>query len=180
MINLPIKFAQAQEPSGSGSISAFNLNLKSFLFQLVTFLLVLLVLRRWVLPKLVSTLEQRRETLEKSLTQAKETEEALARAEARAEEILARARSQADESLRSAKKTAEGIVADAETVAAKRSQLIIEEVQAQLLQEKANLRLELRDELAELVADTAEKIIRQKLNNTSDRSLIERTLQEVK
>lgn len=180
MINLSTKFAEAQAPSGSGSISAFNLNLKSFLFQLMTFVIVLLVLRRWVLPKLVNTLEQRRETLEKSLVQAKETEEALARAEVRAEEILARARSQADESLRTAKKTAEGIIADAEAAAAKRSQMIIKEVETQLLQEKNNLRLELRAELADLVAFAVEKIIRQKLNASIDRSLIERTLQEVK
>lgn len=180
MINLSTKFAQAQAPSGSGSISAFNLNLKSFLFQLITFAIVLLVLRRWVLPKLISTLEQRRETLEKSLTQAKETEETLARAEVKAEEILARARAQADESLRTVKKTAEGIIADAEAAAAKRSQLIIKEVEAQLSQEKNNLRLELRDELAELVTLAAEKIIRQKLNASTDRSLIEQTLQEVK
>ena len=93
---------------------------------------------------------------------------------------MARPRTQADESLRGAKKTAEEIITGAETAAAKRGQLIIAEAQAQLTQEKNNLRLELREELAELVADTAEKIIRQKLSASSDRSLIERTLQEVK
>ena len=179
MITVPSSyFAQTQAPDSG--IGAFNINLKSFLFQLITFVIVLLVIKRWVLPPVQKTLEERRQTLEKSLIQAKETEEALARAEVKAEEILARARIPADESLRSAKKTAEEVITGAESAAAKRGQLIIQEAQAQLAQEKNNLRLELREELAELVADTAEKIIRQKLNVSSDRSLIERTLQEVK
>lgn len=179
MITAPsLYFAQTPAP-GSG-LGAFNINLKSFLFQLITFVIVLLIIKRWVLPPVQKTLDERRQTLEKSLMQAKETEEALARAEVKAEEILARARTQADESLRGAKKTAEEIITGAETAAAKRGQLIIAEAQAQLTQEKNNLRLELREELAELVADTAEKIIRQKLSASSDRSLIERTLQEVK
>ena len=178
MLNIPTQFAEGS--SSESGIGAFNINLKSFIFQLVTFVIVLLVFKRWVLPPLIKTLEDRRQTLEKSLTQAKETEEALARAEAKAEEIITKARTQADNALRDAKKSAEGVIVDAETAAAQRAALIIKDAQAQLAQEKNNLRLELREELAELVADTAEKIIRQKLNASSDRSLIERTLQEVK
>ena len=178
MLNIPTQFAEVS--SSESGIGAFNINLKSFIFQLVTFVIVLLVFKRWVLPPLIKTLEDRRQTLEKSLTQAKETEEALARAEAKAEEIITKARTQADNALRDAKKSAEGVIVDAETAAAQRAALIIKDAQAQLAQEKNNLRLELREELAELVADMAEKIIRQKLNASSDRSLIERTLQEVK
>ena len=94
------KFQQFAEASGSANgISAFNLNLKSFLFQLTTFMIVLLVIRRWVLPKIVETLEKRRETLERSLAQARQTEEMLAIAEVKAAELIAKARAQADESL---------------------------------------------------------------------------------
>ena len=71
--NMSLDFAQA-----SGGIGAFNLNLKSFLFQLITFALVLLVLKRWVLPPLMKTMENRRLALEQSLADAKATEEALA------------------------------------------------------------------------------------------------------
>ena len=79
MLNIPTQFAEVS--SSESGIGAFNINLKSFIFQLVTFVIVLLVFKRWVLPPLIKTLEDRRQTLEKSLTQAKETEEALARAE---------------------------------------------------------------------------------------------------
>lgn len=175
MFKLPAKFA---ETSQSG-IGAFNINLKAFVFQLVTFLIVVLALKRWVLPPLQKTMEERRKTLEKSLVQAKETEEALARAETNAEEIIARARGAADEAIAEAKKTASGIIANAETAASARAALIVKEAEARLQQEQAKLRVELRGELAELVAVATEKIIQEKLNPQRDRSLIERALRSL-
>lgn len=173
MINLNPQFADAS------GIGAFNLNVKAFLFQLITFVIVLLVFRRWVLPKIISTLDERRLTLEKSLTQAKQTEETLAKAEERSEEILAKARAQADEALAEAKKAGAGVIAGAEAAAAARATLIIKEAEARLQQERDKLRQELRKELAELVAVATEKIIDEKLDSQRDMSLIERAIRGV-
>jgi hypothetical protein len=93
LISNLIQFAAQDNPGGeaaSGGISSLGLNLKSFLFQLITFLIVLAILRKWVFPKLVATLEERRKVLEQSLEQAKQTEETLRRTEANAEAILNR------------------------------------------------------------------------------------------
>lgn len=177
MLNMPVQFAEA---SGSTSgIGAFNINLKSFLFQLVTFVIVLLVLKRWVLPPLLTTMEKRRETLERSLEQAKQTEEALARAGTKAEEIIAQARTHADEALAEVRKSAEGVIFNAEAAAAERAALIVKDAEARLEQERTKLREELKAELADLVADTTEVIIRQKLDEPNDRKLIEQTLKEI-
>ncbi|MBI2009183.1 F0F1 ATP synthase subunit B [Candidatus Saccharibacteria bacterium] len=177
MLNIPTQFAEVS--SSESGIGAFNINLKSFIFQLITFVIVLLVFKRWVLPPLIKTLEDRRQTLEKSLIQAKETEEALARAEAKAEEIITKARTQADNALRDAKKSAEGVIVDAETAAAQRAALIIKDAQAQLAQERAKLHEELKAELAELVANATEVVLRQKLDEKNDRKLIEQSLREI-
>lgn len=173
MFNIIPKFADAS------GIGAFNINLKAFLFQLVTFVLVVLAFRRWVLPPILKTMQERQKTLEKSLEQAQATQEALARAESRAEEIIAGARVAADEALAEGRKGAEGIVAGAEASAAERAVLIIKDAEAKLDQERQQLRSELKAELAELVADATEKIIRQKLDGPADRALIERSLKEL-
>ncbi len=177
MINMSVQFGEAG--GSSNGIGAFNINLKSFLFQLVTFVIVLLVLRRWVLPPLLATMEKRRETLERSLEQAKQTEEALTRAEAKAEEIIAQARTHADEALAEARKSAEGVIVNAEAAAAERGELIIKDAEARLEQERTKLRQELKAELADLVADATEAIIRQKLDEPNDRKLIEQALKEI-
>jgi F0F1-type ATP synthase membrane subunit b/b' len=132
---LPIQFADTSD--ASGGLGAFNINLKDFIFQLITFVLVLAVLRKWVLGK---------------------------------------ARAQADEAIAEAKKAAAGVVANAETAAAERANLIIKEAESRLAQEREKLRAELRRELADLVADATEKIIHEKLDAKQDVSLIDRAI----
>ena len=160
-----IQFADSD--SSASGIGAFNINLKSFIFQLITFVIVLLVFRRWILPPILKTLEDRRKTLEQSLVQAKETEEALARAEVRAKDILTQSRTQADEALAEAKKTASVVVTKAEEAAVQRTAIIIKEAERHLEQERAKLRQELRAELIVLVAQATEKII-DETNNIAD------------
>jgi F-type H+-transporting ATPase subunit b len=174
---LPRQFAETSD--AGGGLGAFHVNLKDFLIQLITFVLVFLILRKWVIPKLVETMDKRRETLEQSLANAKATEEALAKAEARAEEILAKARAQADEALAEAKDAGTDIVAKAETAAAERAELIVREAESRLDEEREKLRTELRAELADLVADATEKIIHEKLDQNRDMSLIERAIKGI-
>lgn len=173
MFNMPLQFAEAS------GIGAFNINLKAFLFQLITFVLVILVFKRWVLPPILKTMQERQKTLESSLEQAKATEEALVRAGAKAEEIIAQARVHADEASAQARKSAEEVIVGAETVGAERAALIIKDAEARLASERVKLRDELKSELADLVADATEIIIRQKLDQPSDRKLIEQALREI-
>jgi len=171
-----IKFAETATQSGIG---AFNINLKALIFQFVTFLIVLLVFKRWILPPLLKTLEARRKTVEESLAQAKQTEEALAKAQEKAQQILAEARNAADEALADAKKSATSVIAMAEETAAKRAKLIVQEAEDHLAQERDKLHEELRDELAGLVANATEKIIQEKLDSKRDMSLIERAIKGI-
>jgi len=175
VISIPIKFAE----TSSEGLGAFNINLKSFLFQLATFAIVLLVLRKWVFPKLVATIEARRQTLEESLVKAKKTEEALLAAEQKAGEIIAGAREQADRSLADAQAQAKEIIAKSESAADESAQRLITEAQERLGQEKLKLREELKEELADLVVLTTEKVVNEKINQTSDRRLVERALKDL-
>lgn len=169
----------AEASSQASGIGAFNINIKAFVFQLVSFLIVLLVLKRYALPPLVKTLDDRKSTLEKSLEQAKQTEETLAKAEAAAEEILSKARAQADEALAESKKAASGMIAEAEDKAAERAAMIVKDAETRLGEEREKLRQELQQEMAELVANATEKIIDEKLDAKQDMSLIERAIRGV-
>ncbi|MBI2285724.1 F0F1 ATP synthase subunit B [Candidatus Saccharibacteria bacterium] len=166
------------EESSSG-IGAFNINLKSFLFQLATFVIVLLVLRRWVFPKLTATIEARRKTLEESLVKAKDTEEALVRAEEKAGQIISAAREQADRALVDAASQAKDIIAKSETAADAQAKRLIDEAKEHLDHEHLKLQEQLRGELADLVIMTTEKVLRQKVNESEDRRLVENALKEM-
>lgn len=176
MVNIVVRFADSSSSSGLG---AFNINWKSFIFQLITFLLVLFIFKRWILPPISKTLMERRNTLEKSLTDAKRTEETLANAEAKADELLRGAREQADRAVVQAGAQAKEIVARAEAAADVRAQRIITETEERLNQERLKLREELKDELADLVVTTTEKVLRHKLNDYEDRKLVEAAVREI-
>jgi len=171
-----VKLAEAESSSG---LEAFNLNLKSFGFQLITFIIVLLIIKRWVLPPLTKTLEERRQTLEKSLVQAKQTEETLARAEEQAGTILHKTREQADVTIAEAKNQAREVLSKAEVNAQTQAQRILKEAEVQLAQERAKLRDELKVELAGLVTEATEKVLKSKLSAAADRQLIERSIKEL-
>lgn len=176
-ISLPVQFAATEEPASG--IGAFNINLKSFLFQLATFVIVLLILRRWVFPKLIATLEARRQTLEESLVKAKETGEALARAEEKSGQIVQAAREQADRALADANSQAKNIIAKAESAAEVQAQRLIDEAKERLSHEHLKLQEQLRDELTDLVILTSEKVLRQKINKSEDGRLVEVAIKEL-
>jgi ATP synthase F0 subunit b len=168
-----IASTQFADSSSSSGLGAFNLNLKAFIFQLVTFALVLLVFKRWILPPILRTLEQRRQTLEDSLTNAQKTEEILHQTEAKVAETLQSARSQADAALADAQAEAKKIIAAAEDRGEEAAERIRKEAESFLQQQGQNLRQELRDELVALVAQTTAKVIEQKLTPEEDMQLIQ-------
>lgn len=175
---LMINFAEAE--GGASGIGAFNINLKGFLFQLLTFVLVLLVLKRWVFPKLISTLEARRQTLEQSLKDADKTREALAKAENDVSKLLAEARDQADQALADAAAQGKDVVAKAEAAAQARANRLLDEAKTQIDQERNKLRAELKNELSSLVVTATEKVLSSKINDAEDKKLIERTIKEMR
>ena len=168
----------SSEQSGSG-LGAFGINLKSFLFQLITFLLVVIILRRYVFPSLIGTLEKRRATLERSLVQAKKTEEALVSAEAKVESLIKAARGDADKTIAEAGRKAQEIVAAAEGRGAEKAARIVKTAEEQLAQERDKLRSELKAELVDLVATATEKVISEKMTGSADLEIIRRSIKEL-
>ncbi len=175
MTNLNVQFGAGS----SGGISSLGINAKSFVFQLITFLIVLGILRKWVFPKLVATLEERRKVLEQSLEHARKTEETLQQAEAKSTDILHKAREQADSALADAKTQAKQIITDAEKGGEKSAARIIAEASEQLGRERSKLRAELKEELTDLVVQTTEKVIRKQLSAQEDLELIRTSVREL-
>ena len=172
-INL-FRFAEAE--TSSGGIGAFGLDLELFIAQLITFVIVLAVLAKFVFPKLSATLEARRRTLEQSLELAKQTEVALQKAQNKADELIKKAREEAGMALREAEKRAQEVIAKAEAGGAERAERIVSEAKAQLEIDKQVLRDELKEELAGLVAAATEVVLSEKIDIEKERRLIERAI----
>lgn len=160
----------------AGGIGALGLNWQAFLFQLITFVIVLLILRKFVFGKLVATLEARQKAVEDSLKHASETETKLKDAEKTISGMLAEARGEADALVAAGHKEAAQMVEAAEEKAAKRAEHIVSEAKASMDVELGKARDALKKETAKLVAAATEQIIGEKLDTTKDAKLIDAAL----
>jgi F-type H+-transporting ATPase subunit b len=171
VINLSTISTVAEANSG-GALSTLGLDLKSFLFQLITFVLLLLTLRKWAFPVLVKTLEERRKAVEQSIDQAKETEQAMHQAEAKIEQMLREARDESQELVAAGNREAAKVVEDAEAKAAKRAEHIVKEAESRMDNELNKAREALKAETAQLVAAATGYIIKEKIDAKKNASLV--------
>ena len=181
MPNLFIQFAAEVAEHGheaqhaaeqAGGLGALGLNLQSFLFQLITFVIVMLLLRTFVFKKLIATLEERRLTVENSLQQASDTEAEVKKTEARIAEMLKEARAQADDAIATGHKEAAALAEATEAKARQKAEHIVSEARAQMDVELTKAREALKAETAQLVAQATEHIIKEKLDSAKDERLI--------
>lgn len=164
----------------SGGLGALGINLQGFVFQLITFVLVLLLLRKYVYQRLVETLETRRKAVIESLDSAKEAAAALEKSNEKAGELLKEARKEAAGIVALAKKEAAQVAEEAEEKASKKAEHLVEQAEARIHSDIAAARLSLQSEMVGLVAAATEKVIAQKLDAKSDAKLIKDALKEVR
>lgn len=174
MIHLLTHFAEAE--ASQGGLAALGLDVKSFLFQFVTFVLLLLILRKWAFPPLVKTLEERRIAVEKSIDQAKQTEVAMQNAEKQISTMLAEARDEAAALVAAGHREAAKMVEEAEAKAAKRAEHIVQEAHTSMEHELGKARTALKQETALLVAEAAGVILREKVDAKKNAELISKAL----
>lgn len=170
----------AETAESAGGIGALGLNVQSFLFQLISFVIVLLILRKLVFGRLVNTIEARRKAVEASLKNAEATADELKKTEAHIAQMMKDARTQADDIVSVAHKEAAAMVEEAEAKARKKADHIVAEAHAQLEQEVDKARRQIRQETVQLVARATAQLLKEKVDPAKDAGLIERALKEAK
>lgn len=173
-----ITYLAQEAEAASGGLSALGLNAQSFFFQLITFVLVLILLRKFVYGKLVDTLEKRRQAVIDSLQAAEQSVKDLEAAEEKVGKLLDKARDEARGIVETAHKESTAMIEDAESKAAKKAEHIIATAESRMQQEVASARKELRAETAQLVALATEKVLGQKIDAKADAKLIDRAIKE--
>ena len=148
-------------------------------WMLLSIIVVFAVLAKFGFPVITRMVEERREYVEQSLQAAKEANDQLAQVKSQSEALLQSAREQQMKILNEASATRDQIVAEAKAQAQAETQRQIEDAKRQIrLEQDAAIRAA-RSEIALLAVDIAQKVIREKLDNTpAQMSMIDRLLDE--
>jgi F-type H+-transporting ATPase subunit b len=174
LLGLPA-LAQAAE-GGSASLIDINWTLG---VQLISFLLLLAVLYKFLYRPLVGALEGRSATIQQQLTEAhaarEEAQRQLATMEERIRAAHAEAQALRERALREAGELRERLGAEARVEAAR----VIEAAQAQVGQEVRRARAELRAEVGALATQIAERLVRKSLDDEDHQRLVREALARI-
>lgn len=142
--------------------------------QVVNFLLLLFILKKFLYGPLLKVLEERKQKIKHALKQAEEIEEKLQKTEEEREKALEKATLEAQKIINEATASANQIVADAHSKAARDIELMIAKGQESINSDREKMQQELREELADLVVASLEKVTGKVLNKKDYKELVER------
>lgn len=167
--------AEAGQESASG-IGALGISPGAFLIQLITFLLVFLLLKKFAFGPIVRLLEERRKTIDEGVkmgtTMAKERE----KMEAELAKAMTQARHDADKVVATAHKEAREVLREAEKNAQRKAETILADAEARIHEESQQARRKLERDIVGLVSEATEAIVEEKVDAQKDAALIDKAL----
>ena len=146
----------------------------------LTFLVVLFILWRWGFPVIVKMVDERKAYIDESLRKAHEANERLANIQKEGESILQEAREKQAQILKEAAETRDAIVEKAQDKARQEGARLLDDAKLAIEQEKKAAIADIRNQVATLSVEIAEKVLRQQLKgDQAQMDLIERMLDDV-
>ncbi len=157
-------------------LGALGLNGQAFLIQIISFVIVFLILKKFAFKPILKIMADRRKLIDSGVQLGEEMKKKSAELEDEVAIKLREARSQADTIIDSAQQEARELVVAAEDDAKKKVEQISKEAQEKIQLETAKARKELEKEIVGLISEATEAIIDEKIDSKKDAALIDRVL----
>jgi F-type H+-transporting ATPase subunit b len=147
----------------------------------VSFLIVLFLMRKFAWGPILSSLKERETSIADALNSAKRAKEEVANLKAENERILQEARNERDRILKEAREAKEQIVNEARTRAQTEGDRMLTIARDAIQNEKRAAIAELKNQVATLSVEIAEKVLRQQLaHDDKQKNLMQDLLKDVK
>ena len=143
-------------------IGEFSVGL--FFWQTLLFVAMLFILKKYAWKPILDAVNEREEGMKKALESAVQAKKEMASMNADNEKLLQEARSERDAMLKEAREIKAKLIGDAKDEAKSEADKIIIQAQAAIQSEKKAAIAEIKDQVASLSIDIAEKVIKQALS----------------
>lgn len=150
-----------------------------FIPQLISFLLVAILLKKFAFGPITQLLEQRKQRIADGEAKLKEIEKQLAESEKHTAEVIAKANADAKRMIEEAKASATALTEAKAQEAVASAQAIIAKAEAAAKAERAQIAADLKREFGRLVANTAQQATVGKLNQDQLRHINDEALARV-
>ena len=150
-----------------------------FVWQTVLFLALLFLLRKYAWKPILSAVEEREEGIKSALDAADNAKKEMEALNADNERILLEAKAERDAILKEAREIKDGIIAEAKAQATVEADKVMSSAREQINNEKMAAITELKNQVADLSIDIAEKILKSELkDNTKQKEIVKNALKE--
>ena len=151
----------------------------SFWVEVIAFVLMILILGRWVYPRVMQAAEARQRQVSEQLAAAERSREEAEQRLRDAQGELQKARGQASEILEGANRSGEQLRADLRARADEEARRMTESARREIEAERQKAVDSVRSEVAELVVAATEKVVGESLDGRQHRQLIDKAITEV-
>ena len=150
-----------------------------FIWTILTFLILLGLLAKFAWNPLLRALEERQETIRKSLDDAERTKQELERVQQESAQIVAEARAEAQTIVSRSRAEAETVREDLKRKAKEEAAGLVKNAERQIQQETARAVQEIRREVVDLSLTVASKLIKKNLSQEDNDRLIQDSLDQI-
>lgn len=149
------------------------------LAQIVNFLIIFFLLKRFFYAPIVKMLNQRKKTIEESLKNAEEIEAKLTQTQEESARILEEAQNRAEKLIDDAQNQADTISQKASADARKTIEETLIQAKEQINAQKVQMQKDLESEMLTLVAEVVKKVLGRNLNAKEKASLTEKSISQL-
>ncbi len=151
----------------------------TMIWTIISFVLLLVLLRKYALPGVLAVLEERSERIREDLEAAEKLRQEADALKAENEANLQRAKAAADELIAKAQEKASALLAENEAKMRDEGERLIADAQRAIQQERSQAMTELRSVAADLAVAAAEKFVTASLDDATQQRLVEESLAEL-
>ncbi len=169
--------ASAAAAEGGGNPIAISIY--TYIVQIVSFLILVWILRKFAWKPLMNMMEKRRQFIEENLANAERERSEAARIRQEYQEEMLKARQEAKNIVEKAIKESEQRAAEILAEARKENERLKAAALSDIEREREKAVADLRLQVVDMSIAVAEKIIQQKLDMQGQEALIEQIIQEV-
>ncbi len=167
----------AAEAAESGSpLAALGVDGKSFLFQLITFILTFLLLKRFAFKPITTMLAARRQVISNGILLGEKMEKEKANLDEKSAEIVREARHEADKIISIAHKESRELIQTAEKSAKTKVEAIMKEADERIGEDAERARRGVEKDIVNLVSEATEAVVHEKVDARMDAAVIDKSL----
>ena len=150
-------------------------------WMLIGFGILFFILAKYAWPQIIKMINNREQFIQKQLTEAEQVRQEMKNLKSEHQQLLIEAKNERDKILIDARKMVEHINDDAKVRREKETNVMMAETRAAIENEKLKAITEIKNEIANLSIEVAEKILREELKDSSrQEDLIQKWVEEMK